>query len=61
MVAPKAGVHRPQVLLDGVARLLAEKPPAPVIAEYRTDLSEQLQLLERLGLRPPRDRDADDR
>lgn len=61
VVEPKAGFHRPQVLLDGVARLLAENPPAPVIAEHRTDLSETLRLLEQLGLLPPRDLNADDR
>ncbi|MEV7394643.1 rod shape-determining protein [Streptomyces sp. NPDC091215] len=61
VVEPKAGFHRPQVLLDGVARLLAEKPPAPVIAEHCIDLSGKLQLLEKLGLRPPRDLNADDR
>lgn len=60
VVEPKAGLHRPQVLLDGVARLLAENPPAPVIAEHRPDLSETLRLLEKLGLRPPGDRNADD-
>ncbi|GGN22097.1 hypothetical protein [Streptomyces fuscichromogenes] len=61
VVEPKAGLHRPQVLLDGVARLLAENPPAPAIAERRIDLSEELRLLEKLGLRPPRDLNADDR
>ncbi|MFJ9567525.1 rod shape-determining protein [Streptomyces fuscichromogenes] len=61
VVEPKAGLHRPQVLLDGVDRLLAENPPAPVIAEHRVDLSETLRLLEKFGLRPPRDPNADDR
>ncbi|TQE36105.1 hypothetical protein Sipo8835_10745 [Streptomyces ipomoeae] len=56
----KAGFGRPQVLLDGVARLLAENPPAPVLTEDRTDFSEQLLLLEKLGLLPPRDRNAED-
>jgi hypothetical protein len=58
---PKAGFHDPQVLRDGVARLLAENPPAPALAEDRTDPSEKLLLLEQLGLLPPRDRNADDR
>lgn len=61
VVEPEAGFHDPQVLLDGVARLLAEKPPAPVLAENRTDLSEKLLLLEQLGLLPPRDVNAEDR
>lgn len=61
VVEPKAGLQRPQVLLDGVARLLAEQPPAPTVAERRPDLAEMLRLLEKLGLRPPRDRNTDDR
>jgi hypothetical protein len=44
-----------------VARLLAEKPPAPVLAAERPDLSEKLLLLEQLGLLPPRDLNADGR
>ncbi|MGY5091647.1 hypothetical protein ACWCXM_43165, partial [Streptomyces sp. 900105755] len=61
VLEPNAGHHRLQVLLDGVARLLAENPPAPAIAEHRIDLAEKLQMLGKLGLRPPRDLNADDR
>ncbi|MEV0736575.1 rod shape-determining protein [Streptomyces sp. NPDC050549] len=34
---PRIGFEHPQVLRDGVDRLLAENPPTPVIADERTD------------------------
>ncbi|MFF4705128.1 rod shape-determining protein [Streptomyces sp. NPDC001288] len=58
---PKAGFHRPQVLLDGVARLLSEDPPAPDLTEDRPDVSKPLRLLESFGLLPPRGPTAEER
>ncbi|MFF2364161.1 rod shape-determining protein [Streptomyces sp. NPDC058122] len=56
----QTGFHRPQVLLDGVTRLLAENPPDPVLPP-RASARELLLLLEGLGLPLPRDPDAEDR
>jgi hypothetical protein len=39
---PRNGFEHPQVLRDGVARLLAENPPTPVIDDERTERFRQL-------------------
>ncbi|WP_262061576.1 rod shape-determining protein [Streptomyces sp. STR69] len=39
---PKSGFEHPQILRDGVARLLAENPPTPVIDQERTERFRQV-------------------
>jgi hypothetical protein len=59
----EAGFHQLQILRDGVARLLAEEPPAPdIIAQDSTErIARLVGILEMLGLPLPRDPNADDR
>ncbi|MFJ9251090.1 rod shape-determining protein [Streptomyces sp. NPDC101776] len=57
-----AGFHQPRILRDGVARLLAEKPPTPDIAEVSPErIAHLVGLLEKLGLPLSRDPNADER